>query len=149
MPHFLESGYDGATVLTARVKSSCIDFCGGSNYILDRLENYVDRSVDVVRVINPSEVVMVGDAAASFGLHEVSGAGRDIEDHVAGVEANESVGICVEVVHDPVCLFHGVYGRFGMLESCIVEGDKDAGVELDVEDEGVIDGLDVVDTFWV
>ena len=102
MPHFLESGYDGATVLTARVNSSCIDFCGGSNYIIDRLENDVDGSVDVVRVINPSEVVMDGNAAVSFGLYEVSGVGRDLEDHVADVEENDGVVICVEVVHEPV-----------------------------------------------
>ena len=45
---------------------------------------------------------MDGDAAASFGLNEVSGVGGDIEDHVVGVEVNDGVGICVEVVHEPV-----------------------------------------------
>ena len=29
------------------------------------------------------------------------------------------------------------------------EGDKDAGFDLSVEDEGAIDGLGVGDTFWV
>ena len=79
----------------ARVNSSCLGFCGGYDYVLERLEKDVDRYVDAVRVINPSEVVMESDAATSFGLHEVSGVGRDLEDHVTGVEANDGVGICV------------------------------------------------------
>ena len=36
---------------------------------------------------------------------------------------------------------------FGLLESYIVEGDEDAGVDLAVEDECAIDGLDVGDIF--
>ena len=62
----------------------------------------VDRSIDAVRVINPSEVVMDIDAAASSGLHKVSGVGRDLEDHVTGLKANDGVEICVEVVYEPV-----------------------------------------------
>ena len=62
----------------------------------------VDRFVDTVRVINPSEVVMDDNVAASFGLHEISSVGRYLEDHVAGLKANDVVGICVEVVHAPV-----------------------------------------------
>ena len=46
------------------------------------------------------------------------------------MEANDSIGICVEVVHDPVFLFHGVCVSFGMLGSDLVEGNKDAGVDL-------------------
>ena len=92
---------------------------------------------------------MDGDAAASFGLHEVSFVGRDLDYHVAGVEVNDGVGICVEVVHEPVCLFHGVCGSFGLLGSYLLEGNKDAGIELAVEDEGAMDGLDLGDTFWV
>ena len=92
---------------------------------------------------------MDGNAVASFGLHGVSGVGRDIEDHVAGVEANDGVGICVEVVHELVCIFHGVCGGFGLLGSYLIEGDEGAGVDLDVEYEGAIDRFDVGDTFWV
>ena len=106
-------------------------------------------SVDAFRVVNPSEEVMGGDATARFGLYEVSGIVRDIEDHVAGVEANDGVGICVEVVHEPVCLFHGVFSSFVLLRSYLVEGNEDAGVDLAVEDEVSIDGLDVDDNFWV
>ena len=124
MPHFLEGCYDGAAVLTARVNFPCIGFCGRSDYVLDRLVKDVYGSVDVVRVINPSEVVMDGDAAASFGLHEVSGVGIYLEDHVAGVEENDGVGVCVEVVHDPVGLFHGVYGSFGLLRSYLFLGQR-------------------------
>ena len=102
MPNFLEGSYDGAAVLTARLNSSCIVFCGRSDDVLERLVKDVDGSVDTVRVINPSKVVMDGDAAAGFGLHEVSGVRRDLEDHVAGVEANGGVGVCVEVFHAPV-----------------------------------------------
>ena len=149
MSHFLEGGYDGADVSTACVNSSCLGFCGRSDYILELLAKDIDASVDAVRVINPSEVVMDGDAAASFGLHKVGGVGRDIEDHVAGVEVNDGVGICVEVFHEPFCLFHGVCGSFGLLGYYLVEGDKDAGIDLAIEDEGAIDGLDVGDTFWV
>ena len=149
MPHFFECSYDGAAVSTACVDSSCLGFCGGSDYILERLAKDVDGSIYAVRVIDPSEVVMDGDAAASFGLHEVSGVGRDLEDHVAGVEANDGVGVCVEVVHEPVGLIHGVRGGFGLFGSDFVEGDEDAGVDLAVEDEGAIDGLDVGDTFGV
>ena len=115
MPHFLEGSYDGAAVSNTRVNPPCFGLCGGSDYFLERLEKDVDRSVDAVRVINLSEVVMDGNAAARFGLHEVSGVGRDLEDHVAGVEANDDVGVCVEVVHDPVGLLHGVCGSFGMI----------------------------------
>ena len=115
MTHLIEGSYDGAAVSTACVNFSCIGFCGGSDNVLEHLANDVDGSVHAVRVINPSEVVMDGDADASFGLNKVSGVGRDPEDHVAGVEANDRVGICVEVVHGPVCLFHGVCGSFGLL----------------------------------
>ena len=149
MPHFLESGYDGAAVSTAHVISSCLGFCGVSDYVLERFSKDVDRYVDAVRVINPSEVVMHGNAAARFEFHEVSGVGRYLEDHVSGIESNGGVGICVEVVHEPVGLFRAVCGNFGLLGSYFVEGDEDAGVDLDVEDEGAIDGLDVGDTFWV
>ena len=100
MPHLLEGSYDGAAVSTTRVNSYCIGFCGGSDYVLESLEKDVDGSVYEVRVINPSEVVMDSNADAIFGLHEVSGVGRDLEDHVAGLEANDGVGICVELVHD-------------------------------------------------
>ena len=65
------------------------------------------------------------------------------------MQANDGVGIYVEVFHEPVCLFHGVCGSFGLLGSYLVEGDEGAGVYLDVEYEGDIDGLDVNDTFWV
>ena len=75
--------------------------------------------------------------------------GRDIEDHVAGVEANEGVGICVEVVYEPVFLFYGFCGSFGLIISYLVEGAKDAGVDLVVEGEGAIYGLDVGDNFWI
>ena len=102
---------------TALVNSSCLEFCGRSDYVLENLVKDVDGFVDAVRVINPSEVAMDGDAAASFGLHEVSGVRRYFEDHVSGVEANDGVGICVEVVHEPVCLCHGVCGRFGLIRS--------------------------------
>ena len=77
MPHFLKGSYDGAAVLTARVKYSCLGFCGRYNYVLERLEKDFDRSVGAVRVINPSKVVMDGDAAASVGLHKVGGIRRD------------------------------------------------------------------------
>ena len=53
----------------------------------------------------------------------------------------------MEVVHAPVCLFRGVCGSFGMIGYYLVEGNKDAGVDLAVEYEGAIDGLDVGDTF--
>ena len=149
MPRLLEGTYDGSSVSTARVKSFCLGFCGRSEYVLDRLAKDVDGSVDAVRVMNPSDVVMDGNAAARFGLHEVSGVGRHLEDRFSGVEANDGVGICVEVVHEPVCLFHGVCGSFGLIGSYLIEGNKDAGVDLTVEDEGDIDGLDVDDTFWV
>ena len=65
--YFLEGSFDGSDVLTARVNSSCLGFCGRSENVLERIANYVDRSVDAVRFINPSEVVMDGDAAAGFG----------------------------------------------------------------------------------
>ena len=123
MPHFLEGIYDGAAVLTARVNSSCIGFCGISDYVLERLEKDVYGFVDASRVINPSKVVMDGDTTASFGLHEVCSVGRNIEYHVAGVDANIGVGICVDVVHEPVFIFYGVCGSFGLLGSDLVEGD--------------------------
>ena len=132
MPHFLKDGYDGADVSTARVKSPCLGFCGGSNYVLERLAKDVDGSVDAVRLINPSEVIMDGDAAASFGLQKVISFRRDRDDHVAGVEANGGVGVCVEVVHETVGLFHGFYGIFGLLGSYFVEGNDYAGVDLAV-----------------
>ena len=94
-------------------------------------------------------MVTDGDAATSFGLYEVSGFGRDLEDHVTGVELNDGVGICVEVVHEPIFLFHGVCGSFGLPGSYLVEGNKGSAVDLAVEDEVAIDGLDVGDTFWV
>ena len=50
------------------------------------------------------------------------------------MEANGGVGIRVEVVHDTVFFFHGVCGRFGLIGSYLVEGGKDAGVDLAVED---------------
>ena len=132
MPHFLEVSYDGVAVLTARVNSSCIGLCGGYDYVIERSAKDVDGSFDAVRIINLYDVVMDSDAAARFGLHEVSGVGRDLEDHVAGVEANDGVGVCVEVVHEPVCLFHGVCGSFGLIGSYLVDGDKDTGVDLAV-----------------
>ena len=92
---------------------------------------------------------MDGDTAASFGLYEVSSVGRDIEYRVAGVESNDGFGICVEVFHEPFCLFHGVSGSFGLIGSYLAECDEDSGVNLAIEDEGAIDGLDVGDTFWV
>ena len=120
MSHFLKGSYDGAAVSTTCVNSSYLGLCGGSDYTLERLAKDVDGSVDAVRVINPTEVVMDGNAAASFGFHEVIGVRRDLDDHIAGVEANGGVGICVEVVHGPVCLLHGVCGSFGLLGSYLV-----------------------------
>ena len=149
MPHFLEGGYDGAAVSTTRVNSSCLGFFVVSDYVLERLAKEVDGSVDAVRVINPSEIVMKSDADTSFGLYEVSGVVRDLEDHVTDVETNDGVGICVEVVHEPVFLFHDFCGSFGLLGFHIVEGNEDSGFGLAVEDEGAIDGLDVGDTFLI
>ena len=98
VPDFLKGSYDGADVLTTRVNSSYLGFCGGSDYIFERLAKYVDRSVDAFRVINPSEVVIGSDAAARFGLHEVSGLGRYLEYHVAGIEA-KTVGVYIDGRH--------------------------------------------------
>ena len=92
MPNFLEGSYDGAAVLIARLNSSCILFCGRSDDVLERLVKDVDGSVDTVRVINPSKVVIDGDAAESFGLYEVSGVRRYPEDNVASMEVNNGVG---------------------------------------------------------
>ena len=117
---------------TARVNSSCLGFCGGFYYVLERLTKDVDGSVDAFRIINLSDVVMDGNAATGFVLHKVSGVRRYLEYHIVGVEANAGVGICVEVVHEPVCLFHGVCGSFGLLGSYLVEGNKDSGVNLAV-----------------
>ena len=119
-------------MLTARVNSSCLGLCGGYDYVIESSAKDVDRSFDAVRIINLYDVVMYGDAAARFGLHEVIGFRRDLEYHVVGVEANSGVGICVEVVHEPVLLFHGVCGSFGLIISYLVEGDEDVGVDLDV-----------------
>ena len=149
MPHFLEGSYDGVAVSNARVNSSCLGFCGGSDYFLERLANDNGGTVDAVRVINKSKVVMYDNAAARFGLHKVSGVRTDLEDYVSGVEANCGVGVCAEVFHEPVGLFHGVCGSFGLIESYFVESDEDAGVNSAVEDEGDINRLDVGDTFWV
>ena len=149
MPHFLEGSYDGAAMTTSHVNPPCLDFCGRSDYVLESLAKDVGGSVESVRVINPPEVVMDGNAAASFGLHKVSGVGRYLEDHIAGVEANDRVGVCVEVVHEPVGLLNAVCGSFGLLGSYFVAGDDDALFHLAVEDEGAIDGLDVGDTFRV
>ena len=74
-------------------------------------------------------------------MHEVIGVGRDLGDHAAGVEADDGVWICVEVFHEPVGLFHGVSGGFGLLGSYFVAGNEDAGVNLALEDEGDIDTL--------
>ena len=52
-------------------------------------------------------------------------------------------------MHGPVCLFHSVCCNFGLLVSYLVEGKEDAWVDLSVEDEGAIKGLDVGDTVWV
>ena len=52
MPHFLEGSYDGASVFTASVNSSCLVFCGGPDYVLEILAKEVDGSVDLVRVIS-------------------------------------------------------------------------------------------------
>ena len=93
MPHFLEVSYDGAAVLTTRVKSSCLGFCGGFYYVLERLTKDVDGSVDAFRIINISDVVMDGNAATGFVLHKVSGVRRYLEYHVVGVEANTGVGL--------------------------------------------------------
>ena len=85
MPRFLEVSYDGAAVLNDLVNSSCLGFCCGSDCVLERLAKDVDGSVDAFRFINQSEVAMDGDVAASFGLHNLSGVGRDLKDHVVGV----------------------------------------------------------------
>ena len=88
-----KGSYDGSSVSTARVDSSCLGFCGGSNYILESFAKDVDGSLDAVRSINTSKVVMDGNAAAIFGLHELSGFEKYLEDHVAGMEANGGVGV--------------------------------------------------------
>ena len=132
MPHLLEGINDGDAVSTAHVNSSCLSCYGGSDDVLERFSKDVDGSVDAVRVINPSKVVMDGNAARRFGLHEVRFFERDLEDNVSGVEANDGVGICVEVAHE-VCLFHGVFGSFGLIRSYLIKGDEDAEVGLAVE----------------
>ena len=85
MTNLLYGSYDGSAVSPARINSSCLGLYGRYDYIIERLENDVDGSVDVARVINPSEVVMDGNVATSFGLHKVSSVRRDLEYPVAGV----------------------------------------------------------------
>ena len=66
MPHLLEGSYDGSAVSTSCVDSYCLGFCGVSNYVLECLAKDADRSVDAVRVINPSDVVIDDNATVIF-----------------------------------------------------------------------------------
>ena len=51
------------------------------------------------------EVEVAGGSAPGFGSYQVSYVAVNVENHVAGVETNVGVWVCVYVVHESLSLF--------------------------------------------
>ena len=91
---FFKGGKNGAGVLAANINSTGFGFGSGRDDIFDGLAEYVEGAIDTV-IVGPTEVVVGGGTAASFGLDEVGGIGGSFENHVAGMVADDGIGICV------------------------------------------------------
>jgi hypothetical protein len=111
----------------ADVDSPSFSFNSGRNKVFDSLAEDVDGTIDTVTV-EPTEVIVDSRSTACLRLDEVGCVGRDFENHIACVVADDGIGIGVEVVHGHAGLGNCAGGWFGLFGSNLVESGEDTGI---------------------
>jgi hypothetical protein len=122
---FFEGGQDWASMFAANAHSSGFGFGGRGDDIFDSLAEDVDGTVDAVAVV-PTEVAMSRSSAACFGWDKASSVGGCLEDHVAGVAADDGVWMGVDAIHEHVSFCNCVCCRDGLFGGDFIECWEDA-----------------------
>jgi hypothetical protein len=144
MTKFFEHGSHGACMFSADVDSASFGFGSRGNNVLDSLGEDVNGAIDSVTV-KPTEVIVDSRLTACFRLDEVGCVGRDFENHIACVVADDSIGVGAEVVHQHIGFGNLVGGQFGLFGGDLVEGGEDTGIASKaIIKEGAADRLDAV-----
>jgi hypothetical protein len=127
MTEFFEHGSHGAGVFASDLDSASFGLGSGRNNVFDSLAEDVDGTIDTV-TLEPTEVIVDSRSTACLRLDEVGGIGPDFENHIAGVVADDGIGVGVEVVHEHVGLGNCAGGWFGLFGGNLVESGEDTGI---------------------
>ena len=123
-----QHGEDGAGVFAAHEYSASFGFSGRGDDVLDGLAKDVDRAVDAVAV-GPAEMVVGGCSASGLWLDEVCSVAGRLQDHVAGVIADDGIGKGGQVLHQHRGAVDGRGCWGGLLGGNLVERCEDARVD--------------------
>ena len=100
-----------------------------------------------IRIVSEDEPS--GCAASGLWEDKVCCVGFHGEDHVAGVETEDSIWVGMEVIHEHGCFCVGVLGGVCLCRGDFVESRFDAWVYFGIVEEGAGDGLDAAFAFGV
>ncbi len=97
-----------------------------------------------------TEEAVTGNAAPCFRQYKIRCVGVDVEDHAAGMAADDGVGIGSGVVEKLSALGNGQGGRTSLLRGDFIKGREHGGVDCTcVVEEGAVDGLHACCTDFV
>ena len=128
-------------MFSSQIDASCFSFGGRGDDFLDRSAKDVNQAISSIRG-NPSEVVVSCSATSGLGLDETDSVRCDFQHLIAGVEADHTVWMGVEIIYQHIRFVFGLRHRFGLLGCNFVERGEYASVTgASKVHEGAVDGL--------
>ena len=74
-------------------------------------------------------MIVASYTTSSIWSNKISGITVNVEDHVAGVEADVGVGVGVDIVHEALGFLHGLLGGLCLFRGDLIEGRKNGIVK--------------------
>ena len=116
-------GYSGIVVYTRNFGFSRRGYHVSEYLALDKYSAVQFRMLCDVGMVR--ELKVAGNSAPGFGSYQVSCVSINAENHVAGVEMNVGIWVCLYVVHESLRLFFCFYGWLCLCTGDVVECWKD------------------------
>lgn len=134
MSHFFESCDDGHGFLGVEEETAGFGFGSRGSNAAECFAEYVDCAVRCWsgRIAGGTgkggQEKVSGSAAAGIWKDEICCVGTDGKDHVAGVIADDGVGVGDQVIEKHVACLEGMFGGRGLMIGYFVEGHYDGGI---------------------
>jgi len=125
--HFLQSGSEHAAILGIVEQGTDFGFCGRGEDITHEIANNVKSTIErclFARFWLIAEIVIAAGSGASFWLGKVGGIALDVQDHVAGMVTEDSIGVSGSIVEEPGGSFGSCLSASGLGGCKGAEGDK-------------------------